>query len=230
MATRLRSASYVLGAALALTLVASCTASSDDQGSSPGARQSSVDSVSAVPSESLQPRPSATASSDTRSDSSSAPSETKKDRYIPPKTAPYPTPSGNRDMRANQTRVLKSLPGSPSATCVAVAKHTTVRAGSIAAGNFQTARQSFSSQFGTTEVPQLNLYVIPKHAKAMKKLTVTVKPLGGGKAETVSSTQVEKADQWRYYAVELPVVSPGEYRLSMVSGADKGCFNITFAK
>jgi hypothetical protein len=105
-----------------------------------------------------------------------------------------------------------------------------MRSGSIAAGNFQSARKQYATDVKTTETPQLNLYVIPQNARGMRKLTVTVDPPGSGPNQTVTSNQVEDADQWRYFALVLPVRDPGTYQLSMTSGANHGCFDVTFSK
>lgn len=229
MGTKSRLALGVLAAGVALTLLSGCTGTSSGQDESSAAAQSNASSSGATSTTSQSSRASGpTGGATTRS--KAAQSSTPKDTYVAPKSAPYPTPSGDATVRANQTVVLNSLPGSRSQSCATVGAHTTVRAGSIAAGNFQTARKSFSSQYRKTEVPQLNLYVIPQHAKAMKKLTVKVRSLSGGQSKTVHSTQVEKAAEWRYYALVLPVKEPGSYRLTMSSGADKGCFDVRFAE
>ena len=70
--------------------------------------------------------------------------------------APYPTPTRGNTPNPDQAKVLNSLPGTTATnTCVAVGAHTTLRSGSIAAGNFVTARKSFSEQYRKTELPEL---------------------------------------------------------------------------
>jgi hypothetical protein len=63
----------------------------------------------------------------------------------------------------------------------------------------------------------------------MHKVTVSVDP-ATGPTHTVTSTSVERADVWRYFAVNVPIASAGAYRLTMVSGANRGCFDVTFTK
>jgi hypothetical protein len=147
----------------------------------------------------------------------------------PPLTAPYPTPSDQEDPPTNQGRVLDTLPGSDSASCANVGSGTDVRAGSIAMGNFVTARKQYKTVAGKSELPEVNLYVIPEDTASMKSTTVTVDPLGKGATKKVTSKSVEDADQWRYFAVTIPVAAPGTYRLSVVAGSNRGCFDVTFA-
>ncbi len=45
---------------------------------------------------------------------------------------------------------------------------------------------------------------------------------------TVSSKQVEQADQWSYYRVALPVRDRGTWRLEFGAGTDAGCFSVSF--
>jgi hypothetical protein len=129
---------------------------------------------------------------------------------------------------ADQSTVLASLPGSSAATCENVGSHTDLRAGAIAAGNFAHARAQYTQLAATTEVPQLDLYVIPQHAAKLSTLTITIDPTGAGASKTLTSKSVEQADAWSYFAVQLPVPAPGAYQLTMTSGTDRGCFLITF--
>lgn len=147
-----------------------------------------------------------------------------------PATAPYPTPGNNPGGHHDQTGVLNSLPGSSAPSCATVGSRTDVRAGSIAAGNFVVARKKFKSELGRTEVPSVFLYVIPQHAKGTHTLRVTVQPRAGGAAHTVRSTSLEQADQWHYFALDLPVPAPGTYRLRMNAGQNSGCFDVTFTQ
>lgn len=142
--------------------------------------------------------------------------------------ARYPTPGKDPELVADQSSVLDSLPGSSSQACGEVGGHTDLRAGSIAAGNFQSAQHDFRAGYGKTEGVELNIYVIPQNARHLHKVQATVRPLGGGQALTVTSTAVEQADVSRYFAVQLPVSRPGTYRLTFVTGADRGCFIATF--
>jgi hypothetical protein len=142
--------------------------------------------------------------------------------------APYPTPGKQPKPKANQTSVLDSLPGSNSQSCGTVGNHTDFRAGSIAAGNFQTAEHDFRAGYGKRESVQLNMYVIPQHARNLDKVRGTIQPVRGGKAQTVTSSAVETADTARYFAVQIPMSQPGMYKFTFVSGQDQGCFIASF--
>lgn len=142
-------------------------------------------------------------------------------------SAPFPTPSNGRGAgtETDQAGVLNALPGRTSPGCVSVgARATDVRSGSVAAGNFATARHSYAS--GTHTV---FLYLIPQHAKGLHRATITLTPRSGGSPATITSTQVDQAAQWQYFSVDLPVPAPGAYRLTMAAGSDHGCFDVTFA-
>jgi hypothetical protein len=143
---------------------------------------------------------------------------------------PYPTPGRDPSQAADQSTVLASLPGTTSATCEDVGSHTDLRSGSIAAGNFAHARAQYTQTVASTEVPELDLYVIPQHAAKLTTLTITMDPTDSGATKTLTSTSVQQADAWSYFAVQLPVPAPGGYQLTMVSGADRGCFLVTFSK
>ena len=60
--------------------------------------------------------------------------------------------------------------------------------------------------------------------------TPTTQSAGSAKPVSVTSTDVEQADAWSYYAVQAPVSAPGTYRVTAVSGADRGCFTVTFSR
>lgn len=136
----------------------------------------------------------------------------------PPSTAPK-----------TQDLVLNKLPGnSKASTCVTVGSQRDVTSGAIAMGNFQMARKSYKSQHGHSQQPTVNLYVIPKH-RSMPGVRITMTPTTGkGKARTIKSKSVEQADVWKYYGIQLPVPSSGTWRLTVTSGADRGCFNVNF--
>lgn len=142
--------------------------------------------------------------------------------------APYPTPGKDPAMQPDQSSVLDSLPGSSSRSCGRVGDHTDLRAGSIAAGNFQTAQHDFRAGYGKTEGVELNMYVIPQNARHLHEVHATIEPVSGGQVQTVTSTSVEQADVSRYFAVQLPVSRPGTYKLTFATGADHGCFIATF--
>jgi hypothetical protein len=142
--------------------------------------------------------------------------------------APFPTPGKEPSKQPNQTKVLNALPGSSAASCAVVHNQRDLRAGSVGAGNFQNMHADFKSSYGKTEVPELNMYLIPQHAKHMRKVTATVDPFGSGQTRTVKSTSVEDAEASRYYALQLPVAKPGKYRLTFAAGQDHGCFVVSF--
>lgn len=144
--------------------------------------------------------------------------------------APYPTPGRDPSQVADQSTVLAALPGSSASSCENVGTHTDLRSGSIAAGNFAHARTQYTQTVASTAVPEVDLYVIPQHAAKLSTLTITVDPTGAGPTTTLSSKSVEQADQWSYFAVQLPVPAAGGYQLTMASGTDRGCFLVTFSR
>lgn len=145
-------------------------------------------------------------------------------------SAPYPTPAAGigPSLHSNQASVLDSLPGSRRMTCAQVGTHTDLRSGSLAVGNFAVARKSYVKQVPITEVPTVFLYLIPQHMRAAKKAVVTMH--GPGTTQRVTSKDVEEAGDWRYFALNLPVSSPGSYQLNIAAGVDRGCFRVTFRK
>lgn len=147
-----------------------------------------------------------------------------------PTKAPYPTPGRDPATPVNQAAVLTSLPGSAKVTCAQVGSNRDLRSGSIGMGNFQNARHDFSSQLGHTEVPQLNMYIIPEHTKHLTSATVRVAPTGSGKPSIVRTNQVEDAEPYQYFALVLPIAHAGTYRLTVTSGTDTGCFIVSFTK
>jgi len=143
-------------------------------------------------------------------------------------SAPFPTPGEASTGQRNQTPILDSLPGSASSACAVVGQRSDVRAGSVAVGNFVTARKQYSADARKSKTPTVFLYVIPEHAAHLRTVTVLVEPTGAGSSRTVSSKAIEDADTSRYFTVNLPVPAPGRYRLTMQSGSDKGCVYVTF--
>lgn len=144
--------------------------------------------------------------------------------------APYPTPAGGKVAvrHQNQSTVLNALPGTRAASCAPVGDRTDMRSGAVAAGNFVVARKSYVEQVPITEVPTVFLYLIPEHAGRLSAATVRVANVASGTAQTVTSTSVQQAEDWRYFALQIPVRSPGRYRLTMTAGEDRGCFELTF--
>lgn len=151
----------------------------------------------------------------------------------PPPTgprAPYPTPRAGKvpRLQRDQSGVLAALPGSGTLSCAVVGGRADVRAGGVAAGNFARARTSYAEQVSVTEVPSVFLYLIPKVAGSVSTATVEVRRLPSGTAQTVISRTLQQAGEWRYFALQIPIPSPGTYRLTMAAGADRGCFEVRF--
>jgi hypothetical protein len=123
---------------------------------------------------------------------------------------------------------LQSLPGSASTSCVSVGSHTTVRAHTVAAGDFAAARRTYRQGGSGSSTPTFQL--IPEHSKSMRAAVVTVDPLSGGSSRTVRSRVINTAGDVKYYSVDIPIAAPGNYRLTMRSGPDFGCFLVSFTK
>lgn len=214
--TNRHTASSIAAAGLAVAMLASGCSSSDptpaSAKSSPSASDQPSSGSSAEAKRSAKPK---TSGSTASGDSGASPT-------------PGPVSTAKPD---NQTTVLESLSGSSSPRCAPVGKRTDVRSGRIAIGNFATARKQYKKEAPSKEQPEVFLYVIPEHSKKMRNLTLTVKPITGeGKSRTIKSNSVEQAEMWNYYAVNLPISAPGSYRLTAVSGADKGCFEVRFSR
>lgn len=132
---------------------------------------------------------------------------------------------------ATQNQVLSSLPGSSSPKCVEVEDNRDARAGGIAAGNFQAARKQYTREASTKEQPRIFLYVIPEHVEKDNGVRIELTSLtGSGETHTVKSSSFERAEQWRYYSVHVPIPAPGKWRMQIASGADKGCFDVRFSR
>lgn len=139
-------------------------------------------------------------------------------------------PKAGPPVHHDQTSVLKSLPGSHSATCVPVGNKRNVRSAGIAAGNFRQARDTFKKATTHKKPTTVFLYVIPQHAKHLSSVTVTMTPVNhDGKAHSLTSKQVETANNWQYFPVHVSVPKAGTWQLKMTSGSDRGCFNVTFS-
>jgi hypothetical protein len=220
------------GVALAAVLVtAGCTSSSHKASGSSTPAGSASSASSAAGSSTAGSSGAGPSSSSSAAGSSGAVGPKPTTSSANSTAAPYPTPSGQHPSPiAEQSVVLNAMPGSASTSCASVGNNTNFRSGGLASGDWVAARKSFASQFGKTEVPAMNLYVIPQHSATMTKVVITIAPTGPGTTTSYTSTSAEQADQYSYYAVSLPIRNPGTYRLSMVAGADKGCFEVTFAK
>ena len=142
----------------------------------------------------------------------------------PPKNLPPSTPPKTQDY------VLKKLPGTTKDKCVNVGDEQDVTSGSLAMGNFQTARAQYAQLETQSEQPTVNVYVIPKH-RAMPGVRIVMTPVTAkGTVKTVTSKDVQPADVWKYYSVHMPVPAPGTWRLDVRSGSDSGCFKVDFSK
>jgi hypothetical protein len=207
--------------ALAAGVLAACTSGGGPTPAQSAAARASVGSTVA---------PSASASAGAGDTGTSGPTlaRTASGRTSVP--APYPTPAGGKmpQVHRDQSRVLDALPGSRSASCAIVGDRTDVRSGDVAAGNFVVARKSYAKQVPIAEVPTVFLYLIPQHAASLRVATARVSLVGSGTSRMVTSTSVEQADQWQYFAMQIPVRQPGRYRLTMAAGTDRGCFEVTF--
>jgi hypothetical protein len=125
--------------------------------------------------------------------------------------------------------VLSALPGQARAGCVVVGDRADIRSGSMAAGNFSTARQQYAAAKKTNPAPSVNLYLIPADARRLTKLTLTMERVGAGDSKrTLTSTSVQQADRWEYFAVSTTIPAPGTWRLRATSGSSSGCFDVTF--
>jgi hypothetical protein len=144
--------------------------------------------------------------------------------------APFPTPGREPSLLPNQQSVLASLPGSSSPSCAEVGSNSNLRSGSVAVGNFVSARKQYRSTVDTTEVPELSMYVIPLHAAHLRSATVTVDPQGKGATKKVTTRAVQQADASQYFSLQVPIAAPGRYRLSVASGPDRGCFLVSFRR
>jgi hypothetical protein len=217
-----------LFAGLALTGCTSTSTTSEPASSSVGAAARSARSDSApgvVPS---------SPSSSTSANPPAPPTSRASAQTASARPAPLSTPARDPDLVPDQTSVLASLPGNASSACVKVGATTTdTRAGGIGVGNFTAARAAYkrSAASASAAVPTVFLYVIPQHAAHLHGLKVSIRASSGAEpTRTLTSTSVEQAEAQRYFAVNLPITAPGTYRLTMVSGSDKGCFDVSFAR
>jgi hypothetical protein len=199
------------------------TRTAADAGAMPGApTEAAASSPPVGPTSAPGARPtSGGPTSDRRAGGTPVPTDT----YVAPTGAPYPTPDRDVGTRADQTSVLAALPGPTGRGCAVVGGRRDVRSGTMAAGNFQNARAAFAN--GSR---RLYLYAIPQHARDLRSVRVMIDPRGAGATTTYTSTSIEQAEPWQYFALTLPIPAAGAYRLTMVAGANQGCFDVTMAK
>lgn len=177
-------------------------------------------------------------------DSSSRPHSTTTDKPAPrgpaKKSAPTAssrpsetTPASAPPSKAPKTQqmVLDKLPGNTRAgSCVSVRNKRTVTSGTIAMGNFKAAQELFRAHHDKPGSTTLNFQVIPKH-RSMPGAHITLSPAKGpGKTHTSTSHDVEPANIWKYYSVQLPIPKAGTWQIKVQSGSDRGCFIVNFQR
>lgn len=95
-------------------------------------------------------------------------------------------------------------------------------------GNFIQAREQFKASGKKTT--SVNLYVIPE-SRRLRQVTVKLTPTSvTSQQDVIRSSQIQTADVWRYYSVQLPISAPGKWRLEVSSGHDHGCFVVEFSR
>ena len=146
----------------------------------------------------------------------------------PEASAPKVTATSGAKPRGNQGDVLASLPGDPSGDCVEVGDLRDVRSGTMAAGNFATARQQFADQVGTKSQPTVFLYLIPSDSRKPGAVSVRLQQVPSGPERTIKSDVMATADRWRYFPVNLSIPAEGTWRITATTRKAKGCFLVTF--
>jgi hypothetical protein len=124
--------------------------------------------------------------------------------------------------------VLASLPGTATQGCVDVKSLRDVRSGGIAVGNFSDARKQFRSLAKTHEQPEVAFYVIPRDANAKNVKVSLTAPGHTTPTRTVTSANVQQAEEWNYFMLTVPIPSPGGWQVTAVAGKDRGCFDVKF--
>jgi hypothetical protein len=141
-------------------------------------------------------------------------------------------PGGSAPPTSQET-ILETLPGDPSGACVNGDGQRDVRSGGIGAGTFSEAVTDFADQSDGDGT--VSLHWIPAHGEDLTLLTITASQLSGGSATFVTeqtnvSDLVDESGQWRYYFItELTIPATGVWQFQATSGADTGCFTVTFA-
>jgi hypothetical protein len=144
--------------------------------------------------------------------------------------APLPLPARTPAVtNGNQGSVLNSLPGdAANGACVAVGSKPDIRSGTMAAGNFVTARKAFTDQAKTKSQPSIFLYLIPSNAKGLTKVTVKLRSTTDGTTRTTTSDQTQYADDVFYFPVNVSIPARGTWELTATSGGNTGCFSVVF--
>lgn len=139
-------------------------------------------------------------------------------------STPPPMPSHPK----NQSVILAKLPGTAQQACEAVGTRTDVRSGELAMGNFATARKQYRAAGTKYEQPVVDLYVIPK-SRSLKQVSVEMVPFSAKtKSKTITSSEIQTANTWKYYSIHLPVSASGNWKLKVTAGNDHGCFEVAF--
>lgn len=140
-----------------------------------------------------------------------------------PETAPPVQPT---NQPGRQDSVLDTLPGEEKSGCVEVGSQRDVRSGSMAAGNFADARALFSGSPATA----LPFYFIPIDLSGDPELVVELKQLDGSASDKIRSSQIQTADEWRYYPVMITIPNAGKWEIKASAGAaSSGCWVAAFA-
>jgi hypothetical protein len=129
-----------------------------------------------------------------------------------------------------QAAVLENLSGSSAPGCAVVGQKADVRAGALAIGSFVDMRKSYAAQAKTKAQPEISMYVIPQHVKPESGVSVLLESLQGKGRRTAKASVAQTAGDWRYYRVNLAVPAAGSWRITAVSGGDRGCFEVTFGR
>jgi hypothetical protein len=138
-------------------------------------------------------------------------------------TAPPVVPTNEP---GRQDSVLESLPGEAKSGCVDVGSQRDVRSGSMAAGNFADAQAKFSGS-PTSSIP---FYFIPVDLTGDPELVVELKRLDGSGSDEIRSSQIQTADEWRYYPVMITIPAAGKWEIKASAGAaSSGCWVAAFA-
>lgn len=126
-----------------------------------------------------------------------------------------------------QDSVLDSLPGEAKAGCIEVTDERDARSGSMAAGNFVDA----VAQFAEAPEDAIPFYFIPVDITDDPELVVELEQLDGSGSQTVRSSQVGTANEWRYYPLMLEIPAPGTWRIkASVGDENEGCWDVTFGR
>ena len=146
-----------------------------------------------------------------------------------PTTSAKPTSSSTSKAPVSQADVVGRLPGPADGSCTTTVARN-VRSGSLGAGDFDVARKAYKDGGTGIEPATVTLHVIPAHPGSMPELQVEMtrlrKPVWYRNAST-SKTGTTSGGV-KYYVLTFEVPVPGNWRLEMAAGDDKGCFEVAF--